>query len=88
MEKNVILELKHKFEEAAYEQTGVEYWLSRELQVLLGYSEQRNFINSIEKAKESCKSSGEEVFDHFVDDNKTIKMPNGASKEIPDLMLT
>jgi hypothetical protein len=41
-----------------------------------------------EKAKESCKSSGEEVFDHFVDVNKTIKMPKGVSKEIPDLMLT
>jgi DNA-damage-inducible protein D len=44
------------------------------------YSEWRNFIDSIEKAKESCKSSGEEVFYHFVDVNKTIKMPKGASK--------
>lgn len=26
--------------------------------------------------------------DHFVDVNKTIPMPKGASKEVPDIMLT
>lgn len=43
MEKNTIVELNQRFEEFAYEQDGVEYWLARELQELLGYSEWRNF---------------------------------------------
>lgn len=88
MEKNTIIQLNKRFEEYAYEQDGVEYWLARELQELLGYAEWRNFLNAINKAKESCETTGEAISDHFVDVNKTIQMPKGAAKEVPDFMLT
>jgi DNA-damage-inducible protein D len=88
MEKDTIIRLNKRFEEYAYEQDGVEYWLARELQELLGYSEWRNFLNAINKAKESCETTGEAVSDHFVDVNKTIQMPKGATKDVPDFMLT
>ena len=88
MEKETIIRLNKSFEEYAYEQDGIEYWLARELQELLGYADWRNFLNAVEKAKESCKTTGEEVSDHFVDVNKTIPMPKGATKEVPDIMLT
>ncbi|MBA4259081.1 MAG: DNA damage-inducible protein D [Chitinophaga sp.] len=88
MEKATIIKLNKSFEESAYEQDGLEYWLARELQELLGYTDWRNFLNAIEKAKESCKTTGEAVSDHFVDVNKTIPMPKGASKEVNDIMLT
>lgn len=88
MEKETISKLNKSFEEFAYEQEGIEYWLARELQQLLGYAEWRNFVNAIDKAKESCKTSGEAVYDHFVDANKTIPMPKGAAKIIDDIMLT
>jgi DNA-damage-inducible protein D len=88
MEKDTILKLNKRFEEYAYEQDGIEYWLARELQELLGYADWRNFQNAINKAKESCETTGEAVSDHFVDVNKTIQMPKGASKEVPDFMLT
>jgi DNA-damage-inducible protein D len=88
MEKNTITKLSKSFEEYAYEQDGIEYWLARELQVLLGYADWRNFLNTIEKAKESCKTTGEAVSDHFVDVTKTIPMPKGASKDLSDIMLT
>ena len=88
MEKETINKLSKTFEEYAYEQDGIEYWLARELQELLGYADWRNFLNAVEKAKESCKTTGEEVSDHFVDVNKTIPMPKGATKEVPDFMLT
>ena len=88
MEKQIIVQLRSAFEEAAYEQDGIEYWLARELQLLLGYAEWRNFLNAVDKAKESCKTTGEAVPDHFVDVNKTIPMPKGASKEVDDIMLT
>lgn len=88
MEKDIISKLNKSFEEYAYEQDGVEYWLARELQELLGYSEWRNFLNAISKAKESCETTGEGVSNHFVDINKTIAMPKGATKDLADIMLT
>ncbi len=88
MDKEIITRLNRSFEEFAYEQDGIEYWLARELQTLLGYADWRNFLNIVDKAKESCKTTGEAVSDHFVDVNKTIDMPKGASKQIDDVMLT
>ena len=55
---------------------------------MLDYDEWRNFTNVIEKAIASCRNSGQDVNDHFVDINKTIPMPKGATKEINDIMLT
>ena len=88
MEKETIAKLNKTFEESAYEQEGIEYWLARELQELLGYADWRNFLNAVDKAKESCKTSGEAVSDHFVNVTKMIPMPKGAAKEVPDIMLT
>lgn len=88
MEKETIIRLNKSFEEYAYEQDGIEYWLARELQELLGYADWRNFLNAVEKAKESCKTTGEEVSDHFVDVNKMIDLGKGAKREIDDIMLT
>jgi len=68
---------------------GVEYWLARDLQNLLGYAEWRNFNQSaISKAKIACEVSGHLVVDHFVDVNKTIQMPKSAERKIEDILLT
>jgi DNA-damage-inducible protein D len=88
MKKELVLNLRKTFEEYAYEQNGIEFWFARDLQKLLGYSEWRNFSNAVEKAKISCKVNKLDAADHFVDINKTIPMPKGASKEIQDIMLT
>jgi DNA-damage-inducible protein D len=88
VEKETIVKLNKSFEESAYEQDGVEYWLARELQILLGYSDWRNFINAVEKAKESCKTIGEAVLDHFVDVTKMVKIGSGAERKQDDIMLT
>lgn len=55
MKKEIITQLRKNFEESAYEENGVEYWLTRELQELLGYSDWRNFGGVINKAKEYKK---------------------------------
>lgn len=88
MEKEIIIKLNKRFEEYAYEQDGIEYWLARELQELLGYSDWRNFLNAINKAKDSCETTGEAVSDHFVDITKMVKIGSGAKRKQDDLMLT
>lgn len=88
MKKELIVKLRKTFEEAAFDYQGIECWSARELQILLNYTEWRNFENVINKAKESCKTAKQDVFNHFVDVNKTIKMPKNAEKEISDILLT
>lgn len=88
MNQETIIKLNKSFEESAYEQDGVDYWLARELQELLGYSDWRNFLNAVDKAKESCKTTGEAVLDHFVDVTKMVKIGSGAERKQDDIMLT
>lgn len=88
METQIINNLFERFEGAASEINGVECWSARDLCPLFGYSQWRNFQNAIEKAKESCKNASGSVSEHFADVSKTIPMPNGATKEIDDVLLT
>lgn len=88
MKREVIMLLNRKFEDAAYQQDGLEYWMARDLQVLLDYTQWRNFLLVIDKAKASCLTSGQNTSDHFAGVSKTIAMPKGASKEVDDIMLS
>ena len=89
MKKELIHSLTSDFENCAHQtENGVEFWLARDLQNLLGYTEWRNFYLVIAKAKTACEVSNHLPSDHFVDVNKTIEMPKGATKKIADIMLT
>jgi DNA-damage-inducible protein D len=88
MEKDTIIKLNKRFEEYAYQQDGIEYWLARELQELLEYTQWRNFENVIAKAKIACEKSDNAISDHFADVSKKVQLGSGAIKEIPDFMLT
>jgi len=88
MKKEIIVQLNKTFEESAYTQNGVGYWMARDIQKLLDYAEWRNFLLVVDKAKIACMKSGQNIGDHFVDANKTIPMPKGAEKDIQDIMLT
>ena len=59
--------IKHVDEE------GREYWLARELQKILEYSQWRRFENVINKAKESCVNSNNNVSDYFANVGKIVK---------------
>lgn len=90
MESNQIQTMTATFEGHAQQtENGVEYWLARNLQQLLGYAEWRNFNQTaISKARTACEVSGHAVSDHFVDVNKMIQLAKGAEREIDDVMLT
>lgn len=89
MKKELVKSLTDNFQDHSNTtDNGIEFWFARDIQHLLGYSEWRNFFNVIIKAKTACEASGNLISDHFVDINKTISMPKGASKEIEDMMLT
>lgn len=67
---------------------GVEYWSSRELSKVLEYSDYRNFLNVIDKAKISCENSGGVIHNHFVDTNEMVKIGSGAEKPIGTIYLS
>ena len=67
---------------------GVDYWLARDLQHLLGYAEWRNFQAVLSKARTACEVSGHPVSDHFVDVNKMVDLGSGSRRQVDDLMLT
>lgn len=89
MKKELIQSLTENFESHAHQtEQGVEFWFARDLQQLLGYEKWDNFLQVIGKAKIACEATEHKVSDHFADVGKTINMPKGAQKEIPDIMLT
>lgn len=65
-----------------------EYWSARELAKALEYSDYRNFETVINKAKESCKNSGQPIKNHFVDTNNMVGIGSGATREVDDILLT
>jgi DNA-damage-inducible protein D len=72
MKKELIAELFQKFEQASYLYQNIECWSARELQAIFKYSEWRNFLKVIDKAKKACENSGAAAHDHFVDINKMV----------------
>ena len=88
MKKEIISHLRTLFEDCAHEIDGLEVWFARDLQNLLVYSDWRNFLNVIEKAKLSCSQSGELIQDHFVGVTKKVKIGSDAMRSVDDIMLT
>jgi len=89
MKTEIVHSLTDTFEGHAQQtEHGVEFWLARDLQHLLGYAEWRNFISVINKAKTACEVSGNHITDHFVDVNKMVEIGSGTQRPVEDIMLT
>lgn len=66
----------------------VEFWFARDLMEPLGYARWENFKTAINRAIESCKSTGSDPDNHFRGVTKMVKLGSGAEREIEDFMLT
>ena len=81
-DESIFENIKHILED------GTEYWNARELQHVLEYTDWRNFLKVVDKAKIACENSGILVEEHFVDVNKSSPMPNGGTRIIDDVQLS
>jgi DNA-damage-inducible protein D len=67
---------------------GAEYWSSRELAKVLEYTDYRNFLTAVNKAKVACENSNEVIHNHFVDTNEMVLIGSGAEKPLETIYLS
>ena len=67
---------------------GAEYWSSRDLARALEYTNYRNFLTVIEKAKTACENSGEVIHNHFVETNEMVVIGSGAERPTDTVFLS
>ena len=65
-----------------------EYWSSRDLAKVLEYTDYRNFLTVIEKAKTACENSGEVIHNHFVETNEMVQIGSGAERPTDTIYLS
>ena len=70
------------------DEDGSEYWSSRELAKELDYTDYRNFLSAVNKAKIACENSGEVIHNHFVEANEMVVIGSGAEKQVGTIYLS
>lgn len=70
------------------DENGNEFWAARQLAKALEYTDFRNFLSVIEKAKEACKNSGQPIENHLVEFNEMVPIGSGAEREMNSYKLS
>ena len=66
----------------------IEFWFARDLQEPLGYARWENFMTAIQRAIESCETTGYQSKHHFRGVTKMIALGSGAERPVYAFMLT
>jgi DNA-damage-inducible protein D len=89
MEKDKKNEQLSVFEQIRkFDERGIEYWSARDMAKVLEYTDYRNFLNVIDKAKEACKNSRHPIENHFVETNDMVIIGSGAERLLPSVKLS
>ena len=67
---------------------GNEFWLARQLAVVLDYSQYRHFLPVVERAKEACKNSGQALENHIEDVLTMVEIGSSAKRQVEDIRLS
>ena len=70
------------------DERGNEYWGARQLAKTLDYTDFRNFLSVIGKAKEACVNSGHGLENHLVEFNEMVSIGSGAQREMASYKLS
>jgi DNA-damage-inducible protein D len=68
--------------------TGAEFWSSRDFAQVLEYDNYRNFERVIEKARLACFNSGHKIEDHFVDADDMIEIGKGGKRSVKTILMS
>ncbi|MCL2875833.1 MAG: DNA damage-inducible protein D [Betaproteobacteria bacterium] len=90
MTDNAIQSLKTRFDALSQRipDENIEFWFARDLMEPLGYSRWENFQTAIERAIESCRSTGYDPDNHFRGATKMVRVGSGAERPVEEFMLT
>jgi DNA-damage-inducible protein D len=90
MKSQAVQLLKQRFDDLSQTvpDDAVEFWFARDLMEPLGYARWENFQTAIQRAIESCETTGYLAEDHFRGVTKMVKLGSGAERAIDDFMLT
>ena len=90
MQGEIVKKLQSRFDALVQNVPGeeIEFWFARDLQEPLGYLRWENFMTAIQRAIESCQTTGYEPNDHFRGVTKMIGLGKGAARAVDDFMLT
>lgn len=70
------------------DENGNEFWAARRLAKVLEYTDFRNFLSVIQKAKDACRNSGHSTDDHLVDFNEMVSIGSGTQREMESVKLS
>jgi DNA-damage-inducible protein D len=68
--------------------SGKDYWLAREINLILGYPQWREFEDVIERAKNACVGAKIAVANHFGPTHKMVEVGSGARRQVDDYFLS
>lgn len=91
MNKDLITRMQSQFDQLVQthpEEIHLEFWFARDLQEPLGYARWENFLTAIQRALESCKTTGYDPEHHFRGVTKMVALGSGSKRAIEDFMLT